>query len=124
AIDIKLLSSETFQFCSGVQLFSLFDQGVPTFDWRDIDFDYAGIGRDLELREPRVAWWGIPFDLEREACDLACSLQSRAQLNISVCRMERREENMQNTVTRFNTERRFYDTESGFANDRRGTARW
>ncbi len=88
-----------------VEEFGVIDDFRPVVRRVDVDFDDAGVGRDLQQVEPRVARRRVAFEHQLDPQALRRSLYGGEQFKIVFRRNQRRHEHIQNAAARLHAQR-------------------
>ena len=109
AVQIELLGAQTGQPGFLVQCRGVLDQILPTGRRVDVHLDHAGVGRDLDVVDPRIERRRVAFDHHRRLQGRRRVLDRRNQLQERFAAFQRRQEHVQLAVARLDAQRGPHD---------------
>ena len=115
AVELEFFCSESSQSCLVIDTGRDLLQLVPRSRWMHVDFDHAGVGSHLHHLNAMIGRRQITFQHHRLLHRFGGRFDHGDQLQIIVERLDRRHEDVQPTVARFDAHRGADDIRDGTA---------
>ena len=108
-VDLELLRDQALAAGRVVELLVLSNGVAPRSRRRDVDLDDAGVGRDPEIAQARIARRRVTLELDRQARLPGRRLDRGDELHPGLEREERRQEDLELAAARLDAERGAHD---------------